>query len=105
MHNKFLSNRFGESAQQHFLSKKKPWRNKLWFTKSSDRKQLNTASNACSIMVSSHKRYVDKLIPDLLKQVKCSRATQISRFSNEWSKFTSDTDILDMVNGYAIELN
>ena len=56
------------------------------------------------VMVSSHTQYVATLIKDLHHKVNCFEAGRISQCIDEWRKITSDPEILDMVNGYTIEL-
>jgi hypothetical protein len=55
-------------------------------------------------MVSSHKQYVTNLLRDLHIKVNRFEASRISQCVAEWHKITSDPEILDMVNGYTIEL-
>ncbi|CAB4020993.1 Hypothetical predicted protein [Paramuricea clavata] len=56
------------------------------------------------VMVSFHKQYVATLIKDLHQKVNCFEAVRISQCIGEWRKITSDQEILDMANGYTIEL-
>jgi hypothetical protein len=102
---------FNESPQRPFLSKKKPWQNnKPCFPKPFSQKQCQVRSRAeqngpnSIVMVSSHKQYVATLIKDLHHKVNCFEAGRISQCIDEWRKITSDPEILDMVNGYTIEL-
>lgn len=64
-----------------------------------------SSGNASHSTVSSHKQYISKLISDLHKQVNCFQAGQNSHCVSEWTKLTSDQEILDMVKGYTIELH
>ncbi len=62
-------------------------------------------------MISSQKQFVANLITDLHQKVNCFQEfcfrivlKRISQCIDEWGKITSDREILDVVNGYAIEL-